>query len=192
MPITSTLKNILFALTLSIPGLSHAGFWDSLSGIFTQPSAGEQQRQEALPTTPENSKSWVSNSTQQSSLEIVSNKLNISSQEATAGLGAILNQAKHNLSTRQFSEITNYIPNINQLLAATPHIKTENFSGLTSLLGKTSQTSNLLQSTETLVKQFKAAGLSTNMITQISMLLVDFLSSHGVDGTTELLKLGLM
>jgi hypothetical protein len=99
-------------------------------------------------------------------LEALSNNLSISNEQASGGMGAILNYAKNNVSTEQFSEISQAIPGLDGLLSKAPAIESLSSEGLGGLLNKAAQYSDSLQSLAVLKQQFDALGLDTDMILQ--------------------------
>jgi len=97
-------------------------------------------------------------------------QLGITPEQASAGLGAILGQAKSNLNGDQLTSLKSAIPNMDELIASVPAVieKDSAAGGLmdkaASLMGNSEEVKNMIQGAGQTIKQFQAAGLDPSMI----------------------------
>jgi hypothetical protein len=110
-------------------------------------------------------------------VDMLTGALNVNTEQASGGLGAILNYVKNNVSTQQFSQLAKSLPGVDGLVSQMPDISQLNLNsssgssdGLSGLLDKASQYSDSLKSINDVKKQFEALGLKPEMIS-------DFISS---------------
>lgn len=98
-------------------------------------------------------------------VEILTSSLNVNTDQASGGMGAIFNYVKENVSTEQFSQLAKSLPGIDGLVNEMPDIsKLSSSEGLGGLLDKASEYSDSLKSINDLKKQFEALGLKPEMI----------------------------
>jgi len=98
-------------------------------------------------------------------VEILTSSLNINTDQASGGMGAIFNYVKDNVSTEQFSQLAKSLPGIDGLVNEMPDIsKLSSSKGLGGLLDKASEYSDSLKSINDLKKQFEALGLKPEML----------------------------
>ena len=136
---------------LAVAPQSHAEGWlDSLKGLF-----GMTEEVEAVPKISDMTRS-------------VSDAVGITESQATGGLASIFNYAKDNISTSQFSELSNALPGLESLLGSVPDISNvTSEGGLSSILDKAASYSDSFKSVNELNKQFEALGLEPAQIMQI-------------------------
>lgn len=99
-------------------------------------------------------------------LSMLTSNLGVTNEQASGGIGALLNYAKENVSSEQFSAIGEAVPGLEGLLSQAPEIESLSSEGLGGLLNKAAQYSDSLQSLAVLKQQFDALGLDTDMILQ--------------------------
>ncbi|MEM0910826.1 MAG: DUF2780 domain-containing protein [Pseudomonadota bacterium] len=150
------LTALFFVGALTFSSHSHAeGFLDSIKSFFGggDEETAEQAEESLLPTATGLVDSLTSN-------------LGVSQAQAEGGLGSILNYAKGNVSSEQFSQVTGAIPGLEGLLGAVPDISNIEQSEVGGLLSKAAEYSDSLQAVNTLKQQFDALGIDSGMIMQ--------------------------
>lgn len=149
---------LLGALTFS--SQSHAlGFFDSIKDFL---GMGEEEKTEQV----EESAIADALPTAAGLVESLTSNLGVSQAQAQGGLGAILNYAKGNVSSEQFSQVTDAIPGIDGLLSAVPDVSNLDQDAVGGLLSKAAEYSDSLQGINTLKQQFDSLGIDSNMIMQ--------------------------
>lgn len=101
-------------------------------------------------------------------IELLTSSLNINTEQASGGMGAILNYVKNNVSVEQFSQLAKSLPGVEGLVSQMPDISklsAGSSEGLGGLLDKAAQYSDSLKSINDVSKQFEALGLKPEMIT---------------------------
>jgi hypothetical protein len=97
----------------------------------------------------------------------VSGKLGVSDSQASGGLASLFNYAKGNLSTEQFSGLTDSLPGVGDLLNSVPDVSNiASEGGLGGLMDKAANYSDSLKAVNDVKKQFEALGLKPEMIMQ--------------------------
>jgi hypothetical protein len=100
-------------------------------------------------------------------VDMLTSSLDVNADQASDGMGAILNYIKDNVSTEQFSKLANSVPGVEGLVSQMPDISKLNSGsseGFGGLLEKASQYSDSLKSINDVKKQFEALGLKPEMI----------------------------
>ena len=96
---------------------------------------------------------------------MLTSSLNVNTDQASGGMGAIFNYVKSNVSTEQFSQLSKSLPGVDGLVSQMPDIsKLSSGEGLGGLLDKAAQYSDSLKSINDVKKQFEALGLKPEMI----------------------------
>lgn len=99
-------------------------------------------------------------------VNMLTSKLDVNTEQAAGGMGAILNYVKNNVSNEQFSQLAKSLPGVEGLVGQMPDIsKLGTSEGLGGLLDKASEYSESLKSINDVKKQFEALGLEPDMIT---------------------------
>ena len=113
--------------------------------------------------------------------------LGLTSQQALGGTGAMLELARNRLPGNQFSQLTQSVPGLDQLVGSQG---LGQLSGLGSLLGDSaaqplsSQTSAALSNVtdrQGLDQAFSALGMDSGMVGQFAPLLLQYFGTEGVD-----------
>jgi hypothetical protein len=102
-------------------------------------------------------------------LDTLTRSLNVNSDQASGGMGAILNYVKNNVSKEKFSQLAKSLPGAEGLVSKMPDISklsSGSSEGLGGLLDKASQYSDSLKSINNVKKQFEALGLKPEMISK--------------------------
>ncbi|WP_114326207.1 DUF2780 domain-containing protein [Candidatus Colwellia aromaticivorans] len=100
-------------------------------------------------------------------VDMLTSALKINTDQASAGMGAILNYVKNNVSTEQFSQLAKLIPEVDELVSQMPDISklsSDSSESMGGLLDKASEYSDSLKSMNDVKKQFEALGLKPEMI----------------------------
>ncbi len=99
-------------------------------------------------------------------VNLLTQELGVTKEQAKGGAGAIFNTAKEKLSAEDFSKVENAVPGMDDLLQAAPKA-----DGLSSLLGGGEMGS--------LASSFSKLGLSPDMIGQFTPVVLDYVESKG-------------
>ncbi|MEP1445150.1 MAG: DUF2780 domain-containing protein [Paraglaciecola sp.] len=98
----------------------------------------------------------------------VSESVGIDESQAEGSLASIFNYAKDNISSEQFSSLSESLPGLDSLMDAVPNIsEVTSEGGLNGLMDKAASYNDSLKAMNELKKQFEALGLSPEMITQV-------------------------
>ena len=123
----------------------------------------------------------------------LTNNLGVTQQQAEGGTAAIFNAAKPNLSLDQFSQLTDTIPGLTDLLgSAAP---AGGASGLGSLAGKAGSMlgdSGSVSSTAGLVDSFSQLGLSPDMVGKFTGVVLDYVNNIGGSDMMNMLQQALL
>ena len=119
----------------------------------------------------------------------VMSQLDLNKSQAEGGLGAILSLANSTLDGNDFSTIANTIPDINDLLSATPAV--DSGSGISSLLGKAGDIGASLQGSAQVYDAFEKLGISKEFVGPMVDIVKGYLDSNAGSGTADLLVKGL-
>ncbi|MBU2876478.1 DUF2780 domain-containing protein [Aliiglaciecola lipolytica] len=142
---------LLTVATLTFSAQSHAeGWFDSLKSMFGM----SEEAEETVPTTSAMVGSLIEN-------------LNVDSSQAEGGLGSLFNYVKGNLTADKFSQLSETLPGINELISAAPDVsELKSTDGLGSLLDKAAEYNDSVKAINEVKKQFEALGLKPEMIMQ--------------------------
>jgi len=120
--------------------------------------------------------------------------LNINTDQASGGMGSILNYVKNNVSTDQFSQLAKSLPGVDGLVSQMPDISklsSGSSEGIGGLLDKASEYSDSLQLITTVQKQFEALGLKPEMISSFISTAQSYLNTEQGQQAKKLLTDGL-
>jgi len=119
-------------------------------------------------------------------------ELGVSPAQAEGGSGAIFQAAKNNMSADEFSELSKSIPGMDGILAAAPKevASTSSTSDLLGGLAKATGNSSLTDAAG-LINSFKELGLSSDMVTKFSPVVLDYVKQAGGETSATLLKAAL-
>ncbi|MEJ2656465.1 MAG: DUF2780 domain-containing protein [Desulfobacterales bacterium] len=122
-------------------------------------------------------------------VDLLSSKLGVTKEQAAGGAGSIFQLAKQNLSVEDFSSIAKAVPGIDQMMGAAP--KTE---GSSSSLGGVSSmmSSNKLGGMAGLTSSFEKLGLSGDMVSKFTPIILDYVKNKGGEHVMNLLKGALL
>jgi hypothetical protein len=163
------MKKLIVLLTLSTLSTSvlaeEVSWLDSLKNLV---GLGEVKEQSVESNTKANTNADASEMPSTAGLvTMLTSALDINTDQASGGMGAILNYVKNNISTEQFSQLADSLPGVDGLLSQMPDISklsSDSSEGLSGLLDKASEYSDSIKSINDIKKQFEALGLKPEMI----------------------------
>jgi flavorubredoxin len=117
-------------------------------------------------------------------LQNLTSQLGVTSEQAAGGAGAMFNLAKSRLSSEDFSQIAATVPDIDGLMAAAPTLTESASDAVATMLGGDNGLGNLA----TLAISFGQLGLSSDMITQFTPIVLQYLQQVGGDTVMEAMK----
>lgn len=100
-------------------------------------------------------------------VNMLTSGLGVNTDQASGGMGAIVNYVKNNVSVEQFTQLAQSVPGLDGLVSQMPdisNISSESSNGVGGLLEKASEYSESLKSINDVTKQFEALGLNSEMI----------------------------
>lgn len=120
-------------------------------------------------------------------VNLLMQQLGVTQPQAEGGAGAIFNLAKETLSPPEFSQVAQAVPNMDQLLAAAPQ-KPSSLGGMlgsgSSLFGGVAKD---LEGMAGVTSAFSKLGLSPDMVSQFSQIILSFVQGNGGEATKNLL-----
>ena len=151
---------------------AQAGIFDFLFG-----SDQEQETEQVEQAAPETTQASSTTSMIQQGLALIpllTQTLGVTDDQASGGMGALLQAAQAILSGTDFSTLANAIPNASALMAMAPETGDDN-SLIGSALSAVSESGGNAGTASDQVAQFKALGLSADMIPQFTNTASQFL-----------------
>lgn len=174
------------ALTLS-SNVYAEGWLDSLKSLI---GLGEKEQVEQ---TVENSAEQTVDALDISGMiNQVTGALDVNTEQATGGIASLVNYAKTNLSSSDFSQLSTSLPGVSGILSKVPNIsQVGSAQGLGGLLDTAAEYSDSVKSINDVKKQFEALGLKPEMITQFISQAQSYLDTEQGQQAKELLSQGL-
>ena len=122
-------------------------------------------------------------------VDLLSSKLGVTKDQAAGGAGSIFQLAKQNLSVKDFSTVSKAVPGIDQMLGAAPKVE-----GSSSSLGKISSMmgNNKLGGMAGLTSSFEKLGMSGDMVSKFTPIILDYVKNKGGENVMNLLKGALL
>jgi hypothetical protein len=184
---------LLTLSTLSTSALAEEVSWlDSFKKLI---GLGEVKEQSVESNTQANTNADASAMPSTEGLvAMLTSALDINTEQASGGMGAILNYVKNNMSTEQFSQLVNSLPGAEGLLSKMPDISklsSDSSEGLSGLLDKASEYSDSIKSINDIKKQFEALGLKPEMISNFVSSAQGYLDTEQGQQAKKLLTDGL-
>jgi hypothetical protein len=127
-------------------------------------------------------------------VDMLTSSLNVNNDQASGGMGSILNYVKNNVSTDQFSQLAKSLPGVEGLVSQMPDISklsSGSSEGIGGLLDKASEYSDSLQAINAVKKQFEALGLDPAMISSFISSAQSYLNTEQGQQAKKLLTEGL-
>jgi hypothetical protein len=176
---------LLTISTLSTPVLAEETSWfDTLKNLV---GLGETKEQSVTADTS-------AMPTADGLVGMLTGALNVNTDQASGGMGSILNYVKNNVSTEQFGQLAKSLPGVDGLVSQMPDIsKLSSGSGdsIGGLLDKASEYSDSLKSINDVKKQFEALGLKPEMISSFITSAQSYLNTEQGQQAKKLLTDGL-
>lgn len=123
---------------------------------------------------------------------MLTESLEVDQGQAEGGLGSIFNYVKGNVSADQFSQLSDTLPGIGELISAAPDVsKLAKGEGLGGLMDKAAEYSGSLKAINDVKKQFEALGLKPEMIGQFVQMAQKYLDTEQGQQAKEMLSQGL-
>ena len=122
-------------------------------------------------------------------VDLLSSQLGVTKSQAEGGAGSIFQLAKQNLSVKDFSTVSKAVPVIDQMLGAAPKVE-----GSSSSLGKISSMmgNNKLGGMAGLTSSFEKLGMSGDMVSKFTPIILDYVKNKGGENVMNLLKGALL
>jgi uncharacterized protein VcgC/VcgE DUF2780 len=127
----------------------------------------------------------------QSLVDTLVQKLGITDAQAEGGAGAIFQVAKDKMPTEDFQSLSQAVPGMDSMLGAAPKTSgavSDVTSGLSSMMGDSGDT---LGSLTSLASSFKDLNLSSDMVSQFTPIMVDYVKQTGGEQMATLLQAAL-
>ncbi len=134
-------------------------------------------------TMGENTSTSSNDSASTGLTKALTDKLGVTNEQAAGGSGAILGYAKSKLSPNDFNKVTEAVPEAPQLINAAP--KQHKLSNQVANLSGGNDSVGGLAS---LTSSFSKLGLSADMVTKFTPIVLDYVKSSGGEATMETLK----
>ena len=158
------MKKLIVLITISTLSTAvsaqESSWFDSLKSLIGLGDAQEQSVNANTPTT--------SAPTANGLIDVLTNSLNVNNEQATGGMGAILNYVKNNVSSDQFMQLAKTIPGVDGLISKMPDLNNLKSgsadNSISGLLDKAAEYSDSLKSVNDVKKQFESLGLKPEMI----------------------------
>jgi len=132
-------------------------------------------------------------------ISMLMSNLNVSSDQATGGAGAVFGAAKNNMSPQDFSKVSDGLPGINDLIAAASKMGGSGGSGksgissmLGGLAGSKGSAAKSLGGLSSLADTFSQLGLGSDMVGKYVDTILQFAESEGGQDVMNLLKNALL
>ena len=113
-------------------------------------------------------------------VNLLTNDLGITSEQAMGGAGALFNYAKEGLSSEDFDKVSDAVPDMEGYLDAVPSLG----GSSTGLLGKATES---LVGMPAVTAAFDKLGLSQDMVGMFTPLLVNYVDDKGGEAVSGLL-----
>ncbi len=122
-------------------------------------------------------------------VDLLSSQLGVTKDQAEGGAGSIFQLAKQNLNVEDFSSIAKAVPGIDQMIGAAPKVEgsSSSLGGISSMMG-----SNKLGGMAGLTSSFEKLGLSGDMVSKFTPIILDYVKNKGGEHAMNLLKGALL
>lgn len=182
----------IVATSLLFSGSLYAGWNDLLNEVTGSAETTEKQTVESVNKAAETTQA-VKSASEISLTDTLVKQLGVSPEQALGGSGALFQTAKGNMSEADFSQLGNSVPGIDGMLSAAPKAEAASTSSTASLLsGLASASGNkTLTDAASLVNSFSQLGLSEEMISKFSPVVVDYVKQTGGEQMSNLLATAL-
>jgi len=183
---------LLTISTLSTSVLAEETSWlDSLKNLVGLGEVKEQSVEEKAQSLDVDTSMMPST---EGLLGMLTSGLNVNTNQASGGMGAILNYVKSNVSTADFSQLAESLPGAAALVSQMPDISkltSGSSDSLGGLLDKAAEYSDSLKSINDVKKQFEALGLKPEMISDFVSSAQSYLNTEQGQQAKQILTAGL-
>jgi hypothetical protein len=167
------------SLTISHSAMAQETSWfDSLKSFV---GLGDAEEKNAMPSTD-------------GLVGMLTSALDVNTDQASGGMGAIFNYVKDNVSTEQFSQLAKSLPGVDGLISQIPDVSklnSDSSESLGGLLDKAAEYSDSLKSINDVKKQFEALGLKPEMISNFVAGAQEYLNTEKGQEAKKVLTDGL-
>ena len=120
-------------------------------------------------------------------VDLISSQLGVTKNQAEGGAGSIFQLAKQNLSVDDFSTVAKAVPGIDQMIGRVPKAGTTSgtLGNISPMMGGSS---NKVQGLAGLASAFKQLGMSGDMVSKFTPIILDYVKNKGGDHAMNLLK----
>jgi len=124
-------------------------------------------------------------------IQLLTNNLGVTKQQATGGAGSIFNTAKQNMGTDDFTKLVKAVPGINKMMAAAPKAE-----GTTGMLGSASSllggSSSSVSGVANLAGSFSKLGMKPEMVNEFMPIILNYVKSKGGEPLMNILQGALL
>ncbi|MFA7554273.1 MAG: DUF2780 domain-containing protein [Spongiibacteraceae bacterium] len=171
------LKRIfLCAAVVCVAAPVHAGWFDFLSGSDDEVSTAPVAKTAAAGTSVDMLNQGMA------LLPLLSESLSVTEDQASGGMGALLGTAKSMLPASDFGTLADAIPGALGMMVDAPKVadsSTEGSGLLGSVIDIAAEHSDTVKMAKDLTEQFKALGLSADMIPKFTDTASNYLKQNG-------------
>lgn len=189
------MKKLIVMLTISTLSASvHAQETSWLDSLKSLVGLGEAKEQQVNTTENKVEAEAAAMPSADGLVGMLTSALNVNSDQASGGMGAILNYIKNNVSTEQFSQLANSLPGAEGLVSQMPDLSklgSDSSKSLDGLLDKAAEYSDSLKSINDVKKQFEALGLNSEMISSFIASAQSYLDTEQGQQAKKMLTEGL-
>lgn len=180
-------KILCIAFCAIVSAQTNASVLDGLTSQARDKAAAKEQTS-PIATVDANSSSMVEAGI--ALVPMLTQSLGVTEAQATGGMGSIFQAAKGLMSGTDFSTLSTAVPNMDSLLAAAPAVSAPKKSGslLSGAMDVAAQYGGNTKVGAQLLSQFKALGLSPDMISKFSDVAMNYLQKGEVPQTADLLS----
>jgi len=185
----NNVKITLLCAALAVSGTASAGWLDFLNQ--TEEAAETVQNTTATVNKVNTTAQTVADVQQVGLVDTLVKQLGVSKDQAQGGAGALFQTAKGNMTESAFGQVSESVPGMDGILAATPKPKpASSTANLLTGLANASGNSTLTQAAS-LVSMFEQLDMSKGMVSQFTPIVVDYVKENGGEVTANLLKTAL-
>jgi len=124
-------------------------------------------------------------------VDLLSEQLGVSKEQASGGAGSIFQFAQQNLSAEDFSSVSKAVPGIEKMMSDAPKMdeKSSALGNISSMLGGGSKK---ISGVAGLASSFEKLGLSSSMVGAFIPIILDYVKGSGGESVMRLLKGALL
>jgi hypothetical protein len=119
--------------------------------------------------------------------DLLTSRLGVTKNQAAGGAGSIFQLAKQNLSVGDFSTIAKSVPGIDRMISAAPKIEKRS-GALGNISSMMKSSSNKLSGITGLTSSFEKLGLTGDMVSKFTPIMLDYVKNKGGEHAMNLLR----